>query len=151
MVLSQAVFAQKADVRKGEISSDGKPVAKIEKDGCGALSPSCSFYISSLEGLPLMTVVALDIVDPTQSTAGNPEGKLRFLRFSFTDIDAVAEVVNPALLNTRPKDVAQSIIKARLIRDGKLDETAVQNFIKANGVRFSERQKELNPQVIIVK
>lgn len=143
-------FAQKADVKKDEILSDGKPIAKIEKDGCGALSPTCSFYIRNLDGEPLITIVALDIADPGQRNQGNPDGKVRFLRFSFTGFDDAAEVRNPAMLNTRPKDVAQSIVKARLIKDGSLDETAVANFIKVNGARYTDRQKDLNPQVIII-
>ena len=150
LLLSVTTFAQKAEVKKDEILSDGKAIAKIEKDGCGALSPTCNFYISSLEGEPLITVVALDMIDPLQSSAGNPEGKIRFLRFSFTGFNRSAEVRNPAMLATRPKDVAQSIVKARLIKDGKLDESAVTNFIKANGDRYTQRQKEINPQVIII-
>lgn len=117
-MLSAAVFAQKVEVKKDEILSDGKPIAKIEKDGCGALSPTCNFYVNSLEGEPLMTVVALDMIDPMQFSAGNPEGKVRFLRFSFTGFNGVTKVRNPAMLNTNPKDVAQSIVKERLIKDG---------------------------------
>src|SRR5690625_6053674 len=105
--LSAAAFAQKADVKRDEILSDGKPIAKIEKDGCGALSPTCNFYISSLESEPLITVVALDMIDPMQANAGNPEGRVRFLRFSFTGINGVAEIRNPAMLATKPKDEAQ--------------------------------------------
>ncbi len=145
-----ATYAQKAEVKNDEILSDGKAIAKIEKDGCGALSPTCNFYISSMDGSPLITVVALDMVDPMQRNAGNPDGKVRFLRFSFTGMDGVAEIRNPAMLNTKPKDAAQSIVKAKLIKDGALDETAVSNFIKANGTRYTDRQQELNPKVIIV-
>lgn len=150
LLLSAATFAQKAEVKKDEILSDGKVIAKIEKDGCGALSPTCNFYISSLDGEPLITVVALDMIDPMKSDVGNPEGKIRYLRYSFTGFNGSAEVRNPAMLATKPKDVATSIVKARLIKDGKLDETAVTNFIKANGDRYTQRQKEINPQVIII-
>ena len=147
---SAATFAQKADVKKDEILSDGQSIAKIEKDGCGALSPTCNYYVNSLHGEPLITVVALGMIDPTLRTSGNPDGAVRFLRFSFTGFDGVAEIPNPAMLTTRPKDVAQTIVKARLIKDNKLDETAVNNFIKANGERFTQRQKEINSQVIII-
>src|SRR5690554_758223 len=150
LVFSAVAFAQKAEVKKDKILSDGKSIAKIEKDGCGALSPSCNFYVSSLGGEPLITVVALDMIDPMQSNAGNPEGKVRFLRFSFTGINGVAEIRNPAMLNTKPKDIAQSIVKARLIKDGKLDENAVLNFIQANGTYYTDRQREINPQIIII-
>lgn len=150
LTFSTLSFAQKADVKGEDLLSDGKLIAKIEKDGCGALSPTCNFYVSSIDGEPLITVVALDMIDPMQSTAGNPEGRVRFLRFSFTGMNGVAEVRNPAMLATKPKDIAQSIVKGRLIKDGKLDETAVINFINANGDRYTQRQKELNPQLIII-
>lgn len=150
LTFSTLSFAQKADVKGEDLLSDGKIIAKIEKDGCGALSPTCNFYISSIDGEPLITVVALDMIDPVQSTAGNPEGRVRFLRFSFTGMNGIAEVRNPAMLATKPKDIAQSIVKGRLIKDGKLDETAVINFINANGDRYTQRQKELNPQLIII-
>lgn len=150
VLLSAAVFAQKVEVKKDEILSDGKSIAKIEKDGCGALSSTCNFYVNSLEGEPLITIVALDMIDPMQFNAGNPEGKIRYLRFSFTGLNEVAEIRNPAMLATKPKDIAQSIVKARLIKDGKLDETTVHNFIKANGDRYTQRQREINPQVIII-
>src|SRR5690625_1295966 len=107
LIYSAVVFAQKADVKKDEILSDGKPIAKIEKDGCGALYPTCNFYISSLESEPLSTVVALDMIDPMQANAGIPEGRVRFLTFAFTGINGVAEIRNPAMLATKPKDVAQ--------------------------------------------
>lgn len=147
---SIATFAQKVEIKKNNILSDGRAIAQIEKDGCGALSPTCNFYINSLEGEPLITVVALDMIDPMQRSAGNPEGKVRFLRFSFTGFNGVAEIRNPAMLATKPKHIAQSIVKGRLIKDGKLDEVAVNNLIKANGDRYTQRQKEINPQVIII-
>lgn len=146
-----SLFAQKAEVKQGKILSDGKAIAKIEKDGCGALSPTCNFYISDLNNNPLITVTALEITDPTQSNEGNPKGKIRFLRFAFTGYDSVAEIQNPALLATKPKDVARSIVKGKLIKDGKLDDPAVSNFIKVNGTRYTDRQKELSPKVIIVR
>jgi len=43
--------------------------------------------------------------------------------------------------------VARSIVKGKLIKDGKLDDAAVSNFIKVNGTRYTDRQKE----VIIVR
>lgn len=150
IIISTTAFAQKAEVKKDEILLEGKAIAKIEKDGCAAISPTCMFYVNSIEGEPLITIVALDMIDPMQANAGNPEGKVRFLRFSFIGIDGVAEIRNPALLNTRPKDVAQSIVKAKLIKDGKLDERTVANFINANGDRYTQRQREINPQVIII-
>lgn len=151
ILFALVVNAQKADVKKDEILSDSKAIAKIEREGCGALSPTCNFYIRNFEDEPLITVIALDMIDPLQSNVGNPEGLVRFLRFSFTGMNGIAEIRNPAMLATKSKDVAQSIVKGRLIKDGKLDEEAVMNFIQVHGERYTDRQKEINPQVIIIE
>ncbi len=43
----------KTDVKKDETFSGGNPIAKIEKNGCGALSPTCKFIVKSLKDEPL--------------------------------------------------------------------------------------------------
>lgn len=45
---SSAVFAQTEDVKRDEIFSDGNTFAKIEKDGCYVLSPTCNFILYNL-------------------------------------------------------------------------------------------------------
>lgn len=150
LLLSVSVFAQKAEVKGEQLLIDGQEVAKIEKDGCGAFSPTCNYYINDLSDEPLMTVVAESMSDPDNISDGNSKGTVRYLRFFFNGFDGVAETINPALLALRPKDVAKVIAKAKLIKDGKLDDAAVARFIKINGTRFSDRQKELNPKVIII-
>lgn len=145
LLLSIATFAQKATVKKGEIRSDGKTLAKIEKDGCGLFSETCTYYIRTLNDEPLITIVAIKINDPLGP------GNISYLRFSFSGFEKAAEISNPAIFNTRPKDVAKSIVKARLINNGQLDKEAVHNFIKAHGTRFTEMQNAFQPKVIILQ
>ncbi|MBS1643625.1 MAG: hypothetical protein JST36_01175 [Bacteroidetes bacterium] len=150
LVLSLNIWAQSVDVENDEILEAGQAIARIEKEGCGAFSHSCNFYISDLSGSQLITVVGADLKDPDRASSGNPDGKVSFLRISFTGRDEIAEIRNPSLMATRAKDVAKSIIKAKLIKDGKLDESAVNNFIRANGTRFTDREKQLHPTTIII-
>lgn len=139
-----ATMAQSAEVKNNKIVYEGKSIAKIEKEGCTPLSPTCNFHISSLKNKPLMSVVSIDMTDPDERSASNPEGKVRFFRFSFTHIDGIAEVKNPAILATKPKDVAQVIVQAGLIdKNGQLHTDKVQEFIENHGTRYSERLKEL--------
>lgn len=145
LLLSVVTFAQKASVKKGEIHSDGNTIAKIEKDGCGLFSGTCTYYIRSLNDETLITVIAIKMKDPLEP------GIISYLHFSFSGFDKAAEISNPAIFNTRPKDVAKSIVKARLILNGKLDKEAVNNFIKAHGTRFSEMQHAFQPKVIILQ
>ena len=151
MLFTIAAEAQKVEVKNDKIVVDGKEIAAIEKQGCGAINPDCTYYIRNSEGKTLITIVEMQFNDPSESTSGNPDGRIRYLRFSFADGKGVAEVSNPAMLNTKPKDVAPLIVKAQLIKDGELDENEVQNFVQAHGTRYSDRQKQLNQPVIIVR
>ena len=144
--------AQTVEVSKNnKIMVDGKEIATIEKQGCGALNPDCTFYIRNSEGKTLITIVAMNFKDPSEKTNANPDGLVRYLRFSFADGKGVAEVRNPAMLNTKPKDVAQIVVKSQLLKDNGLDENEVQNFIQTYGTLYSDRQKQLNNPVIIIR
>lgn len=137
MVLSISIFAQKPVVKDGEIVLNGKSIAKIEKEGCKAFSPNCEFYISSIDSQPLINVIA-DVIDDPYSNhkRGEMPAKIPYLRFSFTGFDKVCEMRNPSLLLTKEKDIAK--IVHRLIKDGALDEVAVENFIKVNGTPITD-------------
>lgn len=50
MIAGYGTMAQKIDVKKDKITVDDADYAMIEKDGCGALSPSCVYCIKSPEG-----------------------------------------------------------------------------------------------------
>ena len=152
LLFTVAAQAQKTEVKDDKIVVEGKEIATIEKDGCGAISPNCTYYIRNSEGKTLITIVEIGYNDPSEQTMGNPEGRVRYLRFSFADGKGVAEVSNPAMLNTKPKDIAPLIVKAQLVKDNELSENDVQNFVQTYGTRYSDRQKQLNdPRIIIVR
>lgn len=136
-LLVSSLFAQKPEVKNGQIIVDNKPIALIEKQGCKMFSPSCEFYISSLNSENLINVVADAIDKPnTIPDKNNFVPKIPYLRFSFTGFDKICEMENPSFLNTKEKDIAK--IVARLIKDGQLDKVAVENFIKINGTPITD-------------
>lgn len=156
MVATAVIFAQKADVSKDgkRILSDNTPIALVDKEGCGMLSLECVYYVNSLDSELLITIAEQEFLDPTQATSANPDGKVRFLRFAFMGYNETAEIRNPSMMKAKPKDVAKSIVKARLIVNGKLDEKAVRQFINLNGNRFTDRLKELRQpqqQIFIIE
>lgn len=145
------IHAQNFEVKNNKIMVDGKAMVAIEKQGCGAVNPNCIYYIRDFAGKPLITIVEMELVDPIQKNQGNPEGKIRYLRFTFANDKGVAEIANPALFNTRPKDIAQLLVTSRLIKENELDEVEVQNFIQSHGAYYSDRRKELGKSIIIIK
>ncbi len=154
IVCSTAIFAQKAGVNrcKKQILSDREPIALFQKEGCGVFSPTCVYYIHNLDNELLITISMQCFTDRSRITLDNPDGKrVCYLRFAFMGFDETAEIAYPAILTLKPKHIAKSIVKARLIVDGRLDEKAVRQFINLNGNRFTDMQQELTqPQQVII-
>lgn len=140
-------FAQKVDISKdNKIMVDKTPIANIEKDGCGAFSIDCIYYISNLNDEPLITATAHSIILKSEISQYNPKGEVVFFRISFNGIDDVAEI--PYTL--KAKSLAQTLVKAKLIKDNKLDENAVNNFVKSRGTTFSDKAERENTKKVII-
>jgi hypothetical protein len=145
-------LAQKTEVKDDLITADGADYAKIEKDGCGAFSPQCQYYVSSLKGKRLFVVKHLQFKDPDEMSAANRDGTVHYLQFVFSKSGAKAETPYPATLMLRAKDVARLIVKAHLMKDGELDEEAAQEFVNNNGTPYSDKSKKLGgPDIIIIE
>ncbi len=148
-----AAFAQKekVEVKEEVIFVDGAEYAQIEKDGCGMLDAACEYYVKTLDGKRAFTVRALEMRDPDEVTNVNTDGKVRYLQFSFAGSSGKAEIKDPSAIRLRALDVARKVAKAGLMKDGKLDDEAVSDFVSTNGTPFSERKKQLaGPKVIIM-
>lgn len=144
--------AQKAEVKDDIVTADGVEYAKIEKDGCGALSTQCQYYVSSLKGKRLFVVKHLQYKDPDERSAANREGTVHYLQYVFSQSGAKAETPFPTTLVLRPKDVARLIVKARLLKNGELDEEAAQEFVNNNGTPYADKRKKLGgPDIIIIE
>ena len=150
LLFTTAISAQNVRVSGNKIVVDGKEIAVIERLGCRAASPNCIYYIRNSEDKLLITIVEMDMIDPAEQNHINTSGMVRYLRFSFADDRGIAEILNPAMLNTRPIDIARILASARLISENELNESAVRNFIQAHGRYFSDRERELNKNRIII-
>ena len=54
----------------------------------------------------------------------------------------------------KPEKIASSIIEAGLIKDGELDETAVMQYLRIYGTKYTQRRNAMNqqqPQTIIIQ
>jgi len=150
LLFTATISAQNVRVSGNRIVVDGNEIATIERLGCRAASPQCIYYIRNSDGKLLITIVEMDFIDPAEQNQINPTGIVRYLRFSFADDRGIAEILNPALLNTRPRDIARIIATSRLINENELDEREVRNFVQAHGTFFSDRERELDRSRIII-
>ncbi len=151
MALSATAIAQKPGVSDNIITADGAPYAQIEKDGCGAYSPQCQYYVSTLKGKRVFFVRHLQFDDPAEASAANGKGTVHYLQFVFSKSGATAETPYPATLVLRAKDVARIVVKARLLHAGELDEEAAAAFVNNMGTPYSDRRKKLDgPDLLII-
>ncbi|MDO7885224.1 hypothetical protein [Hymenobacter cheonanensis] len=148
--LATTSVAQKIKVEGELITVDGQPYARIERDGCGALNAGCMYYVKSLQNERLFIIKPLEFVDPATISASHPDGRTLYVQYIFTASRATTETAYPSIMLLRALDIARKIYKAQLIKDGTLDQQAADAFVLANGMTFSERRRELNPQFIVV-
>ncbi|MBR1798500.1 MAG: hypothetical protein IJ761_01180 [Bacteroidales bacterium] len=144
---------QKVSVGKdGEMIVNGETVAYIEKEGCKLLSNTCMFTITDENDNLLMTITQKEFADKEYASAKFPNGAATFyLVFSFRGYEAVAEVDSPII--PKSEAIAKIIARWRLIKDKQLDPEAVQQFITANGTKFSEKERLQNqpPAIQIIQ
>ena len=144
--------AQKIEVKNNIVLLDGQPYAGIEGDGCGFVDPQCQYYLTPVGSERRLFVVKQQIFeDPMERKESNPTGRTLYLQFVFTAAGTTAEIPFPATLHLRALDVARKVVKARLLKDGTLDEQAAADFVTNNGTPFSDRRRALNaPPTILV-
>ncbi|MGI4870145.1 MAG: hypothetical protein ACRYFX_03085 [Janthinobacterium lividum] len=148
--LATSAFAQKIKVENDLVTVDGQPYARIEKDGCGMMDLDCSYHVKSLQNQQLFTVKQVIFNDPGQISASNPEGRTLYLQYIFTASRTTAETSFPATLHLRALDVARKVYQAHLLKEGTLDAEVADTFVLDKGTPFSQRRREINPQVIVV-
>lgn len=143
---------QKVTVGKdGEMIVNGDTVAYIEKEGCKLLSATCRFIVTDLNDDILITVMQQSFTDRERTSPEFPDGTpTAYIVFSFRGYDEVAETDSP--FAPKEESVAKLIARWHLLKDKKLDPEAVQQFITANGRKFSDKERRQNqPPTIIIQ
>lgn len=134
--------AQKIKVKKNNLTVDGTAIAQIEKIGCGTFNYNCTYYVYDLEGELMMNVKVMIPAIPIESVRNF------YMRFAFVGIEGFAEIPTNS---TKPKRIAETIVKSRLIKDNALNEAAVEQFIIMNGTPISDIQNKVNAQYIYIE
>jgi len=89
---------------------------------------------------------ALFYNDPNQVTDGNPQGRIGYFDITFFNGDM--DKCEIKIVGFK-KQLAELIVSAELIKDGGLNETAIKQFCRINGTKFSDNQKSGSTTIII--
>ena len=136
--LSFAGFGQKIDYDKKTqfITIDGVNAFMMEKEGCGFADANCYYNVSDTTGHRLFRVYYRDFKSSVEISRANPQGIVRYIEFVFTETKQKAEVEFPGV---KCEKIGKVIVKNQLIKDGKLDPKAVDDFVFTSGTPFSDR------------
>lgn len=132
---------QKVTVKKDLVSIDDSPLFKMV-----STNYPDAYTIYNLNGDKLALFNAQFYNDPQQITDGNPKGRIGYFEITFFNEDMDKCEIDIVGFK---KQLAQRIISEGLIKDGKLDETAVKQFCNINGSKFTEDRKRSNTTIII--
>ncbi|PWH82921.1 hypothetical protein [Brumimicrobium oceani] len=132
---------QKVKVKNDIVTLDGNPLFKMVSSNY----PD-GYTLYSLDDEKLAVFNSQFYNDPKQVTAGSPEGRVGYFEITFFNGDL--DQCEIRIVGFK-KQLAQHIISAGLIEDGKLVEKAVKEFCAINGSRFSEDRKNSGTTIII--
>ncbi len=130
--------AQKYDQKKYSdiVTKDGVDYLKIETKGCG-FGQQCAFHIYDAAGTKVIIVTMESFEDPAAVSKSDPEGTVRFSTYIFPTLEKKAEY---AYVRGKAHKLVKDIDSNELIRDGMLNEEAVNEFVLVNGMKFSQQR-----------
>lgn len=139
--LNNISYAQKVTVKDDIVSVDGTPVFSLV-----SVKYPDGFTLFNLNNEKLAVFNAQFYTDSKQITPGNPQGRIGY--FDITFLNQNLDKCEIRIVGFK-KQLAQLIISEGLVKDGKLDETAVKQFCRINGMKFSEDRKNSGTTIII--
>jgi len=134
------MMAQKIKIDSGNIYVDGKVYAEMEKDGCGTFSQTCIYTFKNLKGKPVLIVKIGREKVPTEINSSNPDGTVIYADFNFLASKQKGQVAN---VRIKAEKIIERLIKAKLFKDGELDEEAASNFVLVNPVVYGTAKETI--------
>ncbi len=140
IVLPFITIAQKIklDSKTNQVTVDGVNSFKIDRSGCGWGMEDCHFDVYDIDSNKVIRINYKEFKSPMERKSSNPEGIVRYYEYIFLKSKTKAEV---EFLYIKEEKVAKNILKNNLIANGKINETAVEEFVLVHGTAFSERAK----------
>lgn len=133
-------FSQEVKVKKDIVSLDDTPLFKMISTN---YPDAYTLYNLNEEKLAIFN--ALFYNDPKQVNDANTQGRIGY--FDITFFNEAMDKCEIRIVGFK-KQLAELIVSEGLIKDGKLNDTAVKQFCRINGMKFSEAQKS-NTTIII--
>ncbi len=141
--LSMYGFSQdeKITVKKDLVEIDGTPVFTLK-----STNYPDAYTLYNLNDEKLIVFSSQFYSDPKQITSGNPKGRVGY--FDITFLNDSMDKCEIRIVGFK-KQLAKLIISEGLVKEGKLDEKAVKQFCRVNGMKFSEDRKNSGTTIII--
>ena len=142
LMASLATFAQKEktdldyDKKTGIVSVNEAPVFKVDEEKSNTEPGGKDYTIKSLDGKNLILLVIHSYKDWHEVSKYNPDGRVNYYTVRFFDEKKSTCEIGYDFFKKEMK----KIHTADLIKDGKLDDSAVEIFVMKNGTKFSDLQ-----------
>jgi hypothetical protein len=140
-IIHNISHAQKVTVKDDIVSVDGTPFFSLV-----SVKYPDGYTLYNLNKEKLAVFNSQFYTDSKQITPGNPQGRIGYFDITFLNPDM--DKCEIRIVGFK-KQLAQLIISEGLVKDGKLDETAVKQFCRINGMKFSEDRKNSGTTIII--
>lgn len=118
------------------VTKDGADYMRIETKGCG-FGQTCAHHVYDAAGNKVIIVTIESFKDPAAVNQSNPNGNVFFGTYIFPTLNQKAEY---AYARGKAAKLAKDIDSNELIRDGVLNEEAVNEFVLVNGMKFSQQR-----------
>ncbi len=132
---------QKVTVKKDIVSVDETPVFTLV-----STSYPDALTLYNLNNEKLAYFFTQFYSDSRQINNANPQGRVGY--FEITFFNESMDKCEIRIVGFK-KQLAELIISEGLVKDGKLDDSAVKQFCRINGMKFSEDRKNVGTTIII--
>lgn len=132
---------QRVTVKKDVVSVDETPVFTLVYQN---YPEALTLYNLNNEKLAILKAEGYS--DSRRITNANPQGKVNYFDITFFNQDM--DKCEIQIVGFK-KQVAQYIVSEGLVKEGKLDDSAVKQFCRINGMKFSEDRKNAGTTIII--
>ena len=145
VLITQISWAQNVEIQNNLVKIDKKKWSILEKKGCETPEDFCAYIFYDLKKKDFL--IAANVFTYHQpATIDNPQSNeiFYYLNLSFNGFERTAEI---DFSNQNMAAVIALLHQEKLIVNGKLNAEQVQQFIKKEGTKYSDK----NPSVLILK
>lgn len=120
------------------ITIDGVHVFNVERIDCGFGAVDCHYDVYDLAGKKVIRINVRDFNSPVEVSKSNPDGRVVYYEFIFLESKQKAEM---EFAGAKEERVAKIIYQNKLITEGQLNVSAVDEFVLTHGTPFNDRVK----------